>query len=202
VLLSGLVGPVSPPDPVPARARRRRSWGWLVVLGLAVVLVGGGYGTYAITNFAATSAYAEQIAAGSAVGTLTIPRFGDDFAVPVLAGTSLATLRQGVGWYEGTAGPGEPGNFAVAGHRLGWGQPFAKLGSLEVGDQVVVTASGKTFTYAIITGPTVVRGTATDVLAAVPGGPGRAPTKALITLTTAATVLPSPDRLIVVGELV
>jgi len=184
------------------RSRARRSWGWLVALIVLVVVVGGGVGTYAVSNAVAEGRYAAETPGGDGVvGTLQIPRFGDSFQVPIVQSTSLAQLRRGIGWYDGTAAPGQIGNFALAGHRLGWGQPFAKLRTLRVGDEVVVTTGTGTFTYTIITGPTVVASTESDILAPVPGDPGRNPTKALITLTTAASWLPTPDRLVVVGEL-
>ena len=177
----------------------KRYWSWLVVLIAIVVVIGGVIGGLAVTNLIATSRYAD---ASGDVGTLSIPRLGSDYSVPIVSGTSLADLRQGVGWYEGTASPGQIGNFALTGHRLGWGQPFADLGTLHVGDDIVVRTNDGTFTYTVITGPTIVSDNDTDILAPVPGGPDRTPTKSLITLTTAASILPSPDRLIVIGELV
>ena len=183
------------------KRRVKRSWGWLVALIVLGLLVGGGVGTWQVTNGLATSRYAERIETGDMVGTLVIPRLGLAYAVPIVEGTSEEDLRQGVGWYEGTAAPGQIGNCALAGHRLGWGQPFADLDTLEVGDEISLTTRDTTYIYKVITGPTVVAATLNDVLAAVPGDPGRQPSKALITLTTAATVLPSPNRLVVIAEL-
>jgi len=172
-----------------------------VVLILAVVLAGGAYGAYAGSNWWASSRWTAATAGiDGCVGTLEIPRL-DGLRVPIFEGTDLAVLRTGVGWYAGTADPGAPGNFAVTGHRLGWGQPFASLDALVVGDTVRVTTRTGTYTYTIVTAPTVVSGADSTVLAAVPGDPGRTPTKALLTLTTAASWLPSPERLVVVGEL-
>jgi sortase A len=177
----------------------KRYWSWLVVLIAILVVIGGGMGGLVVSNLVATSRYADTT---GDIGTLSIPRLGTDYSVPIVSGTSLADLRQGVGWYESTASPGQIGNFALTGYRLGWGQPFAQLGTLQAGDQIVVRTNDGTFTYTVITGPTIVSDKETDILAPVPGGPDRTPTKALITLTTAASILPSPDRLIVIGELV
>ena len=178
--------------------RSKRYWSWLVVLIAIIVVIGGGIGALAISNLVATGRYADI---EGDVGTLSIPRLDTD-AIPIISGTSLQNLRQGVGWYDTTASPGQVGNFVLTGHRLGWGQPFAHLDTIQVGDQIIVRTNAGTFTYKVITGPTVVSDNETDILAPVPGDPDRAPTKALITLTTAASLLPSPDRLIVIGEIV
>lgn len=191
------------PKPGPKRAvmRPKKKWGWLVMLVVIVVLFGGGYGFFRLSNALAASRYEEHITSGDTAGVLAIPRFGAEWRVPVIAGTSLADLRQGVGWYDGTAAPGQVGNFALAGHKLGWGQPFEHLADLQVGDEINVTVGDDTYTYTVITGPTTVSNKDVDVLAPVPGDPTRTPTKALITLTTTATWLPSPSRVVVVGEL-
>jgi sortase A len=181
--------------------RSQRSWGWLIMLIVIVLAAGGGMGFVLVSNALASNNYKSRISSGDLVATLTIPRFGDSYAVPIVEGTSLEDLRQGVGWYSTTSAPGQVGNFAIAGHRLGWGQPFADLETLQVGDEIRVTKGETTYTYHVITGPTVILADQSNVLAGVPGEPERAPTKALITLTTAASLLPSPDRLVVIGEL-
>ncbi|MCL2784739.1 MAG: sortase [Propionibacteriaceae bacterium] len=186
-------------DAAPTK-KRKKYWGWLVMLIIFVLVVGTTIGSWAISNSSARSAYADQIAAGN-VSVLTIPRFGDDFSIPIIEGTSSAALHSGVGWYEGTAAVGEIGNFALAGYRLGWGQPFADFDTLEVGDEIRVIAGETTYVYQIITGPTTVGADDNSLLAPVPSDPNRRPTKALITLTTAGSILPSPNRLVVIGEL-
>ncbi len=177
------------------------SWGWLVALIVLVLLVGAGVGVFAMSNAVAASRWSDRVASGDAVATVTLPRLNPDRPVPVVAGTSLADLRQGLGWYEGSAGPGQVGNFALAGHRLGWGQPFAHLDQLAVGDRIEVATPEADYTYVVITAPTLVAADDASVLAAVPGEAGLPPARSLITLTTAAGLLPSPERLVVVGEL-
>ena len=49
---------------------------------------------------------------------------------------SDASLEKGPGHYAGTALPGQIGNFAVAGHRVGKGEPFLNLDHLQPGDTV------------------------------------------------------------------
>jgi len=58
-----------------------------------------------------------------AFAVLRIPRFGDDYARPIIEGTGRDVLALGVGHYVGTAGPGQVGNFALAGHRTTFPSP-------------------------------------------------------------------------------
>ncbi|WP_245617157.1 class E sortase [Knoellia subterranea] len=84
-----------------------------------------------------------------AFAIVRVPRFGADYARPLVEGTSAAELAEGLGHYDGTAGPGEVGNFAIAGHRTTYGKPLAQIDSLREGDRIVVeTAAGWTV-YAV-----------------------------------------------------
>jgi sortase A len=158
-------------------------------------------------TFASTSADADRPAVqrvpGSAVALLRVPRFGDDFEVPVVAGTDLKDLSRGVGHYDGTASPGQVGNFALAGHRITHGQPFAKLLTLRKGDRVVVETREAVFTYVMDDSPAdlTVKDTAGWVLDPVPEQPGATPTRPLITLTTCQDLFHSPDRSVGFGHL-
>jgi sortase A len=140
---------------------------------------------------------------GTAMALLRIPRFGNDFEVPVVAGTALEDLSRGVGHYDGTADPGQVGNFAVAGHRITHGQPFAKLLTLRKGDKVVVETQEAVFTYVMDTSPAdlTVSEKAGWVLDPVPDHPDATPTQALITLTTCQDLFHSPDRSVGFGHL-
>lgn len=140
---------------------------------------------------------------GEAVALLRIPGFGADFEEPVLAGTDLGTLRKGLGWYEGTAAPGEIGNFAVAGHR-GTKGPLAPIMKLRVGDPIIVETRTAIFTYELTNNPQdlTVKNTETWVLQPVPGKPEARPTEPLITITTCEDLFHSPDRAIAFGKLV
>ena len=178
----------------------RRSRVWVVILILLGVLGVGGFAGIGGTNLIARSGYDSLVSAETTIGTLIIERLGGK-AVPILEGTDLAVLRQGVGWYEFTAMPGDYGNCVIAGHRLGWGQPFAGLATLEIGDEIQISVGETTYVYTVITTATVVAGTDAEVLAGVPYDPERRPTRALLTLTTAASILPSPNRLVVIAEL-
>lgn len=80
----------------------------------------------------------QQLALGEAFARMYIPRFGSDFQFAIVEGTNDADLLKGPGRYVDSQMPGEPGNFAVAGHRVGKGAPFNDLGNLQVCDTVVV----------------------------------------------------------------
>ncbi|MFE5944269.1 class E sortase [Streptomyces sp. NPDC056480] len=91
---------------------------------------------------------------------------------------------------RGGVGPGEVGNYLVTAHRLSAGGPLRDLPSVEVGDQVYVTADGTVYTYEIVeTRSTSFRSARSlaEQRAAVPGEPGEKPTRAMITLSTCAT---------------
>lgn len=75
---------------------------------------------------------------GQGFAKLYVPSFGSDLEFTVLEGTDDTTLESGPGHYVGTALPGEPGNSAIAGHRVGKGAPFNDLDLLRSCDAVVV----------------------------------------------------------------
>jgi sortase A len=90
----------------------------------------------------------------------------------------------------GGEGPGEVGNYIVTAHRNSAGAPFLDIPELENGDRVLVTAGGKVYDYVITdTRTTSFRSkrSLAEQRAAVPGRPGRAATKAMITLSTCRT---------------
>ncbi|MBP2321820.1 sortase (surface protein transpeptidase) [Kibdelosporangium banguiense] len=87
---------------------------------------------------------------GKGFAKLYIPKFGADFHFTVLEGTSDKTLEAGPGHYKGTALPGDLGNFAVAGHRVGKGAPFNDLDLLESCDAIVVETQASWFVYRVL----------------------------------------------------
>ena len=87
---------------------------------------------------------------GAAFARLFIPTFGSDFHFAVVKGTSDEDLEKGPGHYFDTQNPGQPGNFAMAGHRVGRGSPFNDLGLLETCDAVVVETAGSWNIYRVL----------------------------------------------------
>ena len=145
----------------------------------------------------------ESVIPGDAIALLRIPRFGESYEIPILSGTDLSILDRGVGHYTSTAMPGQVGNFAVAGHRVTHGQPFAKMLELSKGDQVVVETREAVYTYVLDEPPKdiTVKETDTWVIDPVPGKTGVKPSRPLITLTTCQDLFHSPDRSIGFGHL-
>ena len=147
---------------------------------------------------------------GDAIAILHVPRFGDDYAVPVLEGSSEEVLAAGIGHMAGTDAPGERGNHVLAAHRITHGEPFADLPELRVGDLVHVQTRTATYTYVLDTGGSdlVVPFTDSWVLDDFPVNPGggtRPPAgvgKRLITLVTCSELFHTDNRSVVFGHLV
>jgi sortase A len=88
---------------------------------------------------------------GEYFAVMRIPALGKDWLRTVSEGTTPEVLNHlGVGHYEGTELPGEPGNFAVAGHSGSSWTPFAKLDSLVAGDLIEVETLSTKFTYEVL----------------------------------------------------
>ncbi|MEU2827321.1 class E sortase [Streptomyces lavendulae] len=139
--------------------------------------------------------------AGQAFAEMYVPRFGPDWSKPVLEGTDPGVLRKGLGHYAGTAGPGEAGNFAVAGHRRTYGDPFKDVPELRPGDEVIVRDATHRYTYTVRAAPLRTLPTEVAVVDPVPARspfttPGR-----YLTLTTCDPEWGHSHRLVVWAEL-
>jgi len=136
-----------------------------------------------------------------AFAVLRVPRFGADYARPVIEGTGRDVLAEGVGHYAGTAGPGEVGNFAVAGHRTTYGRPFHDVDLLVTGDRVVVETATQVSVYEV-TGHEIVLPGEVEVIAPVPGAPGEVPDAAVLTMTSCHPRYSATQRFVVHASLV
>ena len=158
---------------------------------------------------------ADQVAppVGEPVAVVHIPRLGEDYQRVVLEGTDEDELSQGPGHYVGTALPGQQGNVALAGHRVGKGSPFLDADKLLPGDPIVVETASSWYVYRVlgtpgttdygvdangVPGQQIVTPDQVDVIAPVPGGDaGAAPAGAYLTLTTCHPKYSARQRLIV-----
>lgn len=137
-----------------------------------------------------------------------IPRFGKDYVVPVLEGTGDYALSRGFGHYDGTAGAGQVGNYAIAGHRITHGEPLRHMPDMRPGDKVVVETRDWIYTYRLDTDPNDLELDLhqTWVLAPTPVNPNAGGIRPddgdrLITLTTCADLFHSSNRLVAFGHL-
>nr|WP_143218802.1 class E sortase [Actinokineospora bangkokensis] len=87
---------------------------------------------------------------GSGIAKMYVPAFGADYSFTVLQGTTEKTLEVGPGHYTGSGDPGMPGNFAVAGHRVGKGAPFNDIDLLNSCDAIVVETAYSWYVYRVL----------------------------------------------------
>ena len=158
-----------------------------------------------------------QVGLGNAFAVLRIPRLGEDYTRVVLEGTQEEQLSQGPGHYVGSAMPGEEGNVALAGHRVGKGSPFLELDAMRPGDPVVVETADSWFVYRVLGDPAtgdvdtdpsgipgmqIVSPSAIEVVSPTPdAAPSAAPSGAYLTLTTCHPRYSARQRLVVHARL-
>jgi sortase A len=158
-------------------------------------------------------ATSDVIPTGSGIANLYIPRLGSAYHFTVVEGTDPSDLEKGPGHYTNSALPGQLGDFAVAGHRVGKGEPFLNLDHLQPGDPVIVETEKSWFVYKVlgdvgtnnlsvpdaqgVVGREVVPPSDGRVILPVPNQPGVAPTRALMTMTTCTPKFTATDRMIV-----
>jgi sortase A len=76
---------------------------------------------------------------GAPVAVLEISKL--ELRQVVVEGASSEETAVGPGHVPGTSGPGQPGNAAIVGRYAGFGAPFASLGQLAAGDDLVVATT-------------------------------------------------------------
>lgn len=87
---------------------------------------------------------------GEGFAKIYVPSFGTDYVFTVIEGTNPDDLYIGPGHYEGSQYPGQPGNFAVAGHRVSKGSPFNDLDLVQACDSIVVETREDWFVYRVL----------------------------------------------------
>ncbi|GAB3014530.1 hypothetical protein GCM10023080_097270 [Streptomyces pseudoechinosporeus] len=138
---------------------------------------------------------------GKPFAVMYIPRLGFTWNKPVLEGTKTGTLKKGLGHYASTAQLGQEGNFAVAGHRRTYGDPFKDFPRLRPGDAVVLTDGTTWFTYRIDTKPYKTLPSDIAVIDPVPRKSGYTRAGRYLTLTTCEPEWGHSHRLIVWAHL-
>src|SRR4051812_33128739 len=105
-------------------------------------------------NGAATDAQRQDhfqgLGDGEGFAKMYIPAFGADYQFTIVEGVSSADLEIGPGHYKKTAYPGQPGNFSVAGHRVGKGAPFNDIDLIQSCDAIVVETQYSWFVYRML----------------------------------------------------
>lgn len=158
-----------------------------------------------------------EVSLGQPFAVMYIPRLGDDWRQVVVEGTAQVQLDRGPGHYVGAALPGEQGNFALAGHRVGRGSPFLDLDLIRPGDPIVVETVDTWYVYRVlgdpatgdfttdpsgIPGQQIVRPEDIEVISPTPGGPADGPASgAYLTLTTCHPKYSAAQRLIIHARL-
>lgn len=138
---------------------------------------------------------AKKGANGAALGKLHVPRW--NAYVPMAEGVGLDVINQGyAGHYPTTQSLGEVGNFALAAHRLSYGNAFQYVHDLQVGDRIVAETPEAFLVYEV-TSWEIVDPTKVEVLEPVPNQVGIQPTERLMTLTTCDPIWGNSHRYIV-----
>lgn len=138
----------------------------------------------------------KKVKLGDAFAIVRVPRFGAKFARPVYEGTTREVLVRGVGHYVETVGPGEVGNFAIAGHRTTYGKPFNQVDKLAKGDVVLVETKDTYYVYRV-TSRQIVLPSQTSVLLPVPDEPGQEAAEAVLTMTSCHPEFSARERFVV-----
>lgn len=171
-----------------------------------VAVIEESWATPAPRAIVATDAPPPELTEPPPIGTpfalMTVPRLGANMdAKPVLHGVGLDELAQGMGHYPDSALPGQPGNFAVAGHRITLGEPLRHVDTLEVGDNVYVETQDYWYTYRL-TRDEIVLPDAVWTVSPDPFGAGIDPPASIITLTTCHPTFGNSHRWVWWGDLV
>jgi sortase A len=138
------------------------------------------------------------------MGNLYVPRLGSGSTRAVANGVTNpgATINRGYyGKYEGSAWPGEPGNFAMAVHRTGWGTSFTQAQTIRPGDHIYLETSQGWYVYTVrnteYVVPTQVDVTNPMPLSQAPAIEGQS----ILTITTCSPMDGNGERLVIYGFL-
>lgn len=124
---------------------------------------------------------------------IRVPSWGPNYVMPIVDSVKQDVLDSGVvGHFPGTGPVGE-GNYALAGHVVTNGEPFARLNELEDGDLIVIESGGKVYKFSV-TDKFTVDYTDTSVLDYRPS--------TLTLVTCASRYVRTDERTVVIAALV
>jgi len=110
----------------------------------------------------------------------------------IIEGITDDILNFYLGHFEGSAMPGEVGNFAVAGHRVSnYSEAFVNLYKAKIDDEIIVKANNKKYIYKI-----------TEMIVVDPTNVGVLDDTEEATITLVTCTVGAKERLIVKGKLV
>jgi sortase A len=168
---------------------------------------------------------------GTGIGVLYIPRLGRDYHFAIVQGSTVpddSQLEKGPAHYGTTQLPGQVGNFAIAGHRVGKGEPFLNIDKLRSADSLIVETKTWWYVYRVLGAPAgqspdkvreqvaldssgtpislpgreIVDPSDGNVLLPVPDNPSSTATSRLMTFTTCHPKFTASHRMIVYSKMV
>ena len=151
---------------------------------------------------AASAPVMDEPSFGTTFATFYVPRWGEDYVKPISEGVTRREIldRLGIGHYPHTAMPGDLGNFAISAHRTTYGKPFNRIHELKKGDALVVETEDAWYVYRVTT-KDIVRPTAVEEIAPMPGDAFAEPDDHYITLTSCHPMYSAAERYVVHGVL-
>lgn len=81
------------------------------------------------------------------IGAIYIPKIA--VLQTIYRGVTKPTLDKGVGWWPGTAMPGNVGNVVLGGHRVSKKKPFRNLDQLQPGDEIYLSTEQGDYVYLV-----------------------------------------------------
>ena len=144
------------------------------------------------------------VAQDAVIGNLYVPRLGSGSTRSVANGVNNpgATINHGYyGKYEDSQWPGEPGNFALAVHRTGWGTSFTQAQTIRPGDHMYLETPQGWYIYTVRNTEYVVP-TQVNVVNPMPLSDA-APVdgQSILTITTCSPINGNGERLVIYGFL-
>ena len=136
---------------------------------------------------------------GDVFAKMYVPRFGKNWSRLVGEGVKWHPVLNeiGVGHYPSSQLPGEVGNFAVAGHRGGFGGAFLNIHRLTKGDHVYLETNAGWFSYTYLQ-TKIVKPADVDVIGEVPKElTGHVAGERYMTMTSCTPVYVNTNRIIV-----